>query len=139
MKIGIVGGTGDIGEGIAMRLSPNHNVVIGSREEEKRKDEFYGSVSSAIERSLVSKSASIIGKKANHINDMSSIVYPIFAGKSFFEMLKKTSMDEGDLMRLFSQLTDRLQQLIRAADDYELRQRLESCLGTIKGFIKDIY
>ena len=35
MKIGIVGGTGDIGEGIAMRLSPNHNVVIGSREEEK--------------------------------------------------------------------------------------------------------
>jgi NADPH-dependent F420 reductase len=35
VKIGIVGGTGDIGEGIAMRLSPNHNVVIGSREEEK--------------------------------------------------------------------------------------------------------
>ena len=35
MKIGIVGGTGDIGEGIAMRLSPNHNVLIGSREEDK--------------------------------------------------------------------------------------------------------
>ena len=35
MKIGIVGGTGDIGEGIAMRLSPNHTVVIGSREEDK--------------------------------------------------------------------------------------------------------
>jgi NADPH-dependent F420 reductase len=35
VKIGIVGGTGDIGEGIAMRLSPNHDVVIGSREIEK--------------------------------------------------------------------------------------------------------
>lgn len=35
MKIGIVGGTGDIGEGIAMRLSPNHEVIIGSREDEK--------------------------------------------------------------------------------------------------------
>ncbi len=35
MKIGIVGGTGDIGEGIAMRLSPNHTVVIGSREDDK--------------------------------------------------------------------------------------------------------
>jgi NADPH-dependent F420 reductase len=35
VKIGIVGGTGDIGEGIAMRLSPNHEVVIGSREEDK--------------------------------------------------------------------------------------------------------
>lgn len=35
MKVGIVGGTGDIGEGIAMRLSSKHQVFIGSREEEK--------------------------------------------------------------------------------------------------------
>jgi len=35
VKIGIVGGTGDIGEGIAMRLSSSHQVYIGSREEEK--------------------------------------------------------------------------------------------------------
>jgi hypothetical protein len=35
MKIGIVGGTGDIGEGMAMRLSPMFDVVVGSREKEK--------------------------------------------------------------------------------------------------------
>ncbi len=35
MKIGIIGGTGDIGEGIAMRLSGQHEVIIGSRDEEK--------------------------------------------------------------------------------------------------------
>lgn len=35
MKIGIVGGTGDIGEGIAMRLSPVFDVIVGSRESEK--------------------------------------------------------------------------------------------------------
>ncbi len=35
MKVGIVGGTGDIGEGIAMRLSSQHDVVIGSREADK--------------------------------------------------------------------------------------------------------
>ncbi len=35
MKIGIVGGTGDIGEGIALRLSPVFDVVVGSREKEK--------------------------------------------------------------------------------------------------------
>lgn len=35
MKIGIVGGTGDIGEGMAMRLSPVFDVVVGSREPEK--------------------------------------------------------------------------------------------------------
>ena len=35
MKIGIVGGTGDIGEGMAMRLAPLFNVIVGSREKEK--------------------------------------------------------------------------------------------------------
>jgi 8-hydroxy-5-deazaflavin:NADPH oxidoreductase len=35
VKIGIVGGTGDIGEGMAMRLSPIFDVIVGSREKEK--------------------------------------------------------------------------------------------------------
>jgi len=35
VKIGIVGGTGDIGEGMAMRLSPVFDVYVGSREQEK--------------------------------------------------------------------------------------------------------
>ncbi len=35
MKIGIVGGTGDIGEGMALRLSPLFDILVGSREEEK--------------------------------------------------------------------------------------------------------
>lgn len=35
MKIGIIGGTGDIGEGMSRRLSPLHEVVLGSRDAEK--------------------------------------------------------------------------------------------------------
>jgi NADPH-dependent F420 reductase len=35
VKIGIVGGTGDIGEGMALRLAPLYNVIVGSREKEK--------------------------------------------------------------------------------------------------------
>jgi len=35
VKIGIVGGTGDIGEGMALRLSPLFDVVVGSREQDK--------------------------------------------------------------------------------------------------------
>ena len=35
MKIGIVGGTGDIGEGMAVRLSSIFEVIVGSRETEK--------------------------------------------------------------------------------------------------------
>jgi NADPH-dependent F420 reductase len=32
MKIGIIGGTGDMGQGLALRWAPNHDVVIGSRD-----------------------------------------------------------------------------------------------------------
>jgi NADPH-dependent F420 reductase len=35
VKIGIVGGTGDIGEGMAMRMSSRYEVLIGSREKDK--------------------------------------------------------------------------------------------------------
>jgi NADPH-dependent F420 reductase len=35
VKIGIVGGTGDIGEGMALRLSPVFDVMVGSREKDK--------------------------------------------------------------------------------------------------------
>ncbi|HUT39396.1 MAG TPA: NADPH-dependent F420 reductase [Methanoregula sp.] len=35
MKIGIVGGTGDIGEGMALRLSPLYDIIVGSRNTEK--------------------------------------------------------------------------------------------------------
>jgi NADPH-dependent F420 reductase len=35
VKIGIVGGTGDIGEGMALRLSPVFDVIVGSREADK--------------------------------------------------------------------------------------------------------
>ncbi|QYZ79509.1 NADPH-dependent F420 reductase [Methanofollis formosanus] len=35
MKVGIIGGTGGIGQGMALRLSQNHTVYIGSRKEEK--------------------------------------------------------------------------------------------------------
>ena len=35
MKIGIVGGTGDIGEGMARRFSSQHEVILGSRDADK--------------------------------------------------------------------------------------------------------
>lgn len=38
MKIAILGGTGDIGEGLALRLSQKHHIIIGSREESKAKE-----------------------------------------------------------------------------------------------------
>jgi len=35
MKIGIIGGTGGMGEGLALRWCVNHDIVIGSRDASK--------------------------------------------------------------------------------------------------------
>ena len=37
MKIGIIGGTGGMGKGFAIRWCKNHQVIIGSRDEERAK------------------------------------------------------------------------------------------------------
>ncbi len=37
MKIALLGGTGDLGKGLALRLSEKHEVIVGSREKEKAK------------------------------------------------------------------------------------------------------
>jgi len=44
VKIGIVGGTGDIGEGMAMRLAPRYEVIVGSREKEKAEQSCAASI-----------------------------------------------------------------------------------------------
>ena len=51
MRIGILGGTGDLGKGLAQRLSLHHKVMIGSREETKARslaDSYLQEVSSAL-------------------------------------------------------------------------------------------
>lgn len=35
MKVAILGGTGDLGKGLALRLSASHEVIVGSRDREK--------------------------------------------------------------------------------------------------------
>ncbi|MDD1720686.1 MAG: NADPH-dependent F420 reductase, partial [Euryarchaeota archaeon] len=38
MRIALLGGTGNIGEGLALRWAPKHAIVIGSRSEEKAEE-----------------------------------------------------------------------------------------------------
>ena len=50
MKIGIIGGTGGMGKGFALRWSQNHNVIVGSRDATRASE-------SAVEYSNLAKEA----------------------------------------------------------------------------------
>jgi 8-hydroxy-5-deazaflavin:NADPH oxidoreductase len=45
MKIGIIGGTGGMGEGFALRWSFNHDILIGSRDKQKAEKAAEGTLS----------------------------------------------------------------------------------------------
>ena len=47
MNVGIIGGTGGMGKGFAIRWCKNHNVVIGSRDAERANRTFMGSYRSS--------------------------------------------------------------------------------------------
>ena len=50
MKIGIIGGTGGMGKGFALRWSINHNILVGSRDAQR-------AASSAEEYTKIAKEA----------------------------------------------------------------------------------
>jgi len=71
MKIGIVGGTGNIGEGLALRLSNKHEIIIGSRTPEKACESIENTVRLLEERGI---SCSCIGSSNQEAVDRGDIV-----------------------------------------------------------------
>ena len=64
MKIGIVGGTGGIGEGMALRLAPYHEVIIGSRDVEKACSVSEGTVACLSEHGLTGRCIGLCNQEA---------------------------------------------------------------------------
>jgi NADPH-dependent F420 reductase len=60
MRIGIVGGTGGMGEGFALRWCQKHDIIVGSRDAQKAK-EAAGNYTTAAKQSYGSISGSISG------------------------------------------------------------------------------
>ncbi|MBN1194376.1 MAG: NADPH-dependent F420 reductase [Methanomicrobiaceae archaeon] len=76
MKIGIVGGTGEIGEGMAMRLSVHHNVAIGSRDEAKASISSECTVSSLQKRGLCARCCGVCNQEAVDFGDVVILAIP---------------------------------------------------------------
>jgi NADPH-dependent F420 reductase len=71
VRIGIIGGTGGIGEGMALRMAPFHTVMIGSRETEKAQVCCRECEDTLMKRGL---SCSLIGKTNQETVDFAEIL-----------------------------------------------------------------
>ncbi|MBP2132546.1 NADPH-dependent F420 reductase [Methanomicrobium sp. W14] len=64
MKIGIVGGTGHIGQGLACRLSHNHEIILGSREKDKASEAGECIINALNEKGIKSKCTGATNQEA---------------------------------------------------------------------------
>jgi len=77
-------------------------------------------------------------KKFNYIEDISALIHPCYHGKTIFDIISNTNLLEGDIIRFFRQMADRLGQIRDATEDFHLRKLAESCTYVIKDSLKEI-
>ncbi|MCK5108040.1 MAG: hypothetical protein KAQ83_04905, partial [Nanoarchaeota archaeon] len=77
-------------------------------------------------------------KKFDSLNEVTAMIGPCFKGEDIFAVIENTSLLEGDVIRFFRQILDRINQILKATDDNDLMDKLESIKSMILGFMKDI-
>ncbi|MEW5896748.1 MAG: DEAD/DEAH box helicase [Nanoarchaeota archaeon] len=78
-------------------------------------------------------------KKFNQLLPMSSIIHPAYYGQGFFTAMSYTNLLEGDLIRMYAQIIDRLTQVKKAAASYKLQNKIENCIRIIDKVLEGIY
>lgn len=76
--------------------------------------------------------------KFDHLNHLTALIDPCYHGKSLFDIMENTNLLEGDLIRFFRQILDRINQIKKATLDERLRHMLKSCKNIILNCLKEI-
>ncbi|MAF36047.1 hypothetical protein CL622_02920 [archaeon] len=77
-------------------------------------------------------------KRFDPLNKMTALIYPCFEGETLFQILKLTNLLEGDLMRFYRQILDRIGQIKDATKDELLLKRMSECQTVINDCLADI-
>ena len=76
-------------------------------------------------------------KRFREIGNLSSLVHPCYYGSSLFKILENTNLLEGDVIRFFRQIIDRLGQVKSAMEDKRLRDMLDNCQQLVNNCVND--
>jgi ATP-dependent RNA helicase DOB1 len=111
--------------------------------EEKRETEFYETVYDkkvkTLEKTIKNHPYLKKGKWYKHLREMTALIKPITEDKTFIDVLKNTNLLEGDIIRLFMRILDKLEQIDRATDDHHKRRMIRHCKEIIKNSLKGIH
>jgi superfamily II RNA helicase len=112
------------------------NIVVAAVIYEPRRSDFF--TLKGIDRTYgriirVISERSFVGKNLNklYLKRMIRIVGDFSDGKEFKEVLELSSLDEGDVIRLFRRIIDMIRQIRHSTRDFELADRLHECQNKI--------
>ncbi len=77
-------------------------------------------------------------KRFENMKDLTALIQPCYEGISIFEIIHNTNLLEGDVIRIFRQMLDRIGQILNATDDDKLIGILKICRDRIDESMKDI-
>jgi len=77
-------------------------------------------------------------RRFRHLDTLTALMHPCYDNKSIFEIMKNTNLLEGDLIRFFRQLLDKINQIRQATKDQRLKQMLRSCQDLILNCLRNI-
>jgi len=78
-------------------------------------------------------------KKFENLDLMTALIHPLYQGEDFFEIIENTNLLEGDLIRIFAQINDRIGQIRKASSNHILLTKIENCKGMIEKALEGIY
>jgi len=77
-------------------------------------------------------------KKFRSLDEITAIIHPCYHDQTIFDIIENTSLLEGDLIRFFRQILDRIGQIKQASNDERLIQMVRSIQQIIFNCLRDI-
>jgi len=78
-------------------------------------------------------------KKFLNLKTITTMIHPIYEGKTLFDIIALTNLQEGDIIRLYAQILDRIGQIKKASKDFRLKEKMDNCQGIIERSLEGIY
>lgn len=114
-------------------------LVYEPRENHKFKEKFRNKDLKTLQKLLFSHPYLRREVKFENLNLLTTILFPLFEGKDFFDVLELTNLLEGDLIRVYTQILDRIGQIYQATDKQKVRSSLDEAKYRIEKVLEGIY
>ena len=71
-------------------------------------------------------------KRFGEIESLTALIHPLYHGRSLLKILENANLLEGDFIRFFRQIADRLGQIKSATEDKSLKDMLSNCKKVVE-------